>query len=288
MAAYQESNQQLKIELKLRKKGLQTLECLIKENSVRGNTYVEQPVSSGIPVEVPEPKVTQPLKIKYYVTGLNGMCVEIESPSTMIISEVISDIKRAFLSRTVEKGGMKPLNVLKLICRGKTLLGECTLMESGVLNGDTLVAIFESAVIAPAIAKKPIVRHVRDSESSEEEVDNHRNRVRKSFKTTKDADNNQMLELLKQQQEVLAKLSNDLMMEQTSRRQLQAQMEYYEKTQGDFILNQSRQNNQCKKVTVVAGDVEDDVDEVLVSREEVRTKLLLSNQRVSSLEKEVI
>ena len=295
MGTYQETNKQMKLQLKLKKKGLQTLEALIKENSMNQNQPVPTPNPTPDP---PKPAVDTVQQLKYYVNGMNGICIEIESPSNMLVADVLIDVKHALLSRNISANGevispssdpekYRDLNVLRLMCRGKQLFPESTLQEAGVLNGDSLVAMVEDQKRFPR--KKKTRKAKSDSDSSDEEEAHRKHRLRRQKEKEGHMDQALLMEVLNKQQDTLNKLSKDIQTEQLMRRQLDMQIEQFEKNQEAMMAQKPNESNTARsqRVNIVAGDMEDDIDHMLQSREEVSARIALSNQKLSTLESEV-
>jgi hypothetical protein len=153
-----ENSKVLRAQLRSKKKGIQTLEALLKESALDRNRDREsrhrnksRNYESPTPVVVsptqPEIPKAKPPFTKFFVAGPNGLCVEFNVKNTAIIYDLKQDVKKAFISK---RGGVDLDNqgrvgepTVSLIYQGRVLLDDSTIDNNEIRAGDTVVAVVE-------------------------------------------------------------------------------------------------------------------------------------------------
>lgn len=171
----QESSKHLKSQLKSKKKGIQTLETLLKDAGTRSRKYKSREASDSDD-EHKKQKVVRPLQLKFFVVGPTGLCVEFNLPGSSTIEELRHDAKLAFISKSESKNSKGKELIVTITYQGRLLPDEATLDELNIRNGDSLVAVISNA-------------------DRDDDDDKH---------TNKEFNNNDMLQFLSKQNELVA------------------------------------------------------------------------------------
>ena len=231
MNCLNESSKTLKKQLQLKKKGIDTLEALIKENSKGKSIHaavkeVNDSKENTTPIDA-NANAYAIHTVKYYITGPDGICIEMQSPSNMLVFDVISDIRSTFVTRTdvdsdSDSDEILPIPMqLRLICRGKQLLPESSLHENHIVTGDSLVAVVDGYT-----RRSHVHSRRRDKKSSNTPTVTP---VAAPVNKKHEEDNQVIMELLQKQQQVIENLTHSIKTEQVMRQQLDAQLESLEK-----------------------------------------------------------
>lgn len=159
----QESVKHLKGELKSKRKGITTLEGLLKDASrTRGTIERSKLVSNSILPPVATGNADE--YIRFFVSCHDGLCVELTSRKGSKVWELKSEVRRgnkddfyftlirliffflisAFISRRDETVAI-PDSKIRILHKGILLQDETALMDNNVQNGDTLTAVFDVA-----------------------------------------------------------------------------------------------------------------------------------------------
>lgn len=228
MNALNESTKSLKKQLQLKKKGVDTLEALIKENSHGKSIHAAVKEANDAKENTKPVDANAVCTVKYYITGPDGICVEMQSPSNMLVFDVISDIRSTFIAKpnldelsSSDSEEIMPIPVqIRLVCRGKQLLPESTLKENNITTGDSLIAIVDGYTHRNAQSrrrkeKKPVSKPIVSTEESANELHERANQG--------------IMTMLEKQQKVIEDLTNAIRSEQLARKQLDMQLASLEK-----------------------------------------------------------
>lgn len=135
VAELREQSKQLRQQLKTKKRGIDTLENLLRE--AKRNS--RRPVSADSNAE--ETRKPRPEVMKIYVCGENGLCVEFVVHGPTAIRELKREIREAFGIPVGAVDGMS--TSLRLMLQGRVLMDDFSIDESGIQPGDTLVVVTE-------------------------------------------------------------------------------------------------------------------------------------------------
>lgn len=142
----QENSKVLRAQLRSKKKGIHTLEGLLKDASGRNrrSNRSKPSVEPQAPVHQPPVEKARPHMSRFFVAGPNGLCVEFHPRGSSTIGELKRDVKQAFVSKRLsddESYGPDP--VINLIYQGRVLLNDLTVDDVNIGSGDTVVAVME-------------------------------------------------------------------------------------------------------------------------------------------------
>jgi hypothetical protein len=143
----QENSKVLRAQLRSKKKGIKTLETLLKDASSRDHSKSRRRNKEPPPVEAPpiqEKPQTRPPFTKIYVSGPNGWCLELHVRYTSTISELKREIRQEFVNKQDidEEYGSDP--TMNLLYQGRVLRNDSTIEDIDDLKyGDTIVAHIE-------------------------------------------------------------------------------------------------------------------------------------------------
>jgi hypothetical protein len=149
----QENSKMLRAQLRSKKKGIQTLETLLKDASNRehhsrsrrkGKEHSVDP--TPIPVIQEPPK--KPPYTKIFISGPNGWCIELNTRNISTISELKKEVKQAFVNKKDIDEEYGPDPSINLLYQGRVLLNDSAIEDIDDLKyGDTIVAHIEKVKI---------------------------------------------------------------------------------------------------------------------------------------------
>lgn len=179
LAYLKEETTRLQIQLKTKRRNLQTLEKLIESANQDHDWFLQQQqkqLTDKLGQKVPENHGL----IKFFVGFPDGMFIELEESSEITIKYLISVINNLlFYERSAASnnknvptvpGGVRKISSaemdhpslydnnsqnIKLFLRGKLLMVNATLSQAGVITGDTLLATF---AFPPTESKEPEIK----------------------------------------------------------------------------------------------------------------------------------
>jgi hypothetical protein len=143
----QENSKVLRAQLRSKKKGIKTLETLLKDASSREHSKSRRRNKESPPVEAPpvqEKVQTKPPFTKIYVSGPNGWCLELHVRYTSTISELKKEIRQELVNKQdfQDEYGSDP--VMNLLYQGRVLRNDSAIEDIDDLKyGDTIVAHLE-------------------------------------------------------------------------------------------------------------------------------------------------
>lgn len=150
IAELKESSKQLKRQLKVKKRGIDALENMLRE-ATRSNAQRRRSHADQQPLEQPaSPRRTDPLK--FFVSNSEGLCVEFQSKSTSLVRDLKREIREAFRSKDENDGIGSSHAVLRVVHNGRVLVDDTSLGENGVRNGETLVAVAEKTLSSDKVS----------------------------------------------------------------------------------------------------------------------------------------
>ena len=147
LAELQESTKHLREEVKTKKNSVAALEHLLKTtNRSRPRRRSQKPDVEEIP------PIRQSV-VQFFVSGLDGLCVEFNERCSCSIFQLMRDVRKAFMSKGSDKHNKHRdkdrdsyrdsdyYKNVRLVYHGKILLEEGTLESNNIRPGDTIVAI---------------------------------------------------------------------------------------------------------------------------------------------------
>lgn len=151
LAVLEESSKNLQSQLKTKKKGIHTLETMLKENSTGRASSSRRKVkdlSSDSEVEVRKKRpTTRSLVVQFFVVNTTGLCVEFNLPGSTTMREIRNDNKLKLVSKYNSKGSKTNKRAdIALTYQGRVILDDCTLDDINVHNGDTIVAVLQNII----------------------------------------------------------------------------------------------------------------------------------------------
>jgi lysyl-tRNA synthetase class II len=187
----QENSKMLRAQLRSKKKGIQTLETLLKDASTRehqsrsrrkGKERSTDPTPTPIPAPVAQDlPLKKPPFTKIYVSGPNGWCIEFNKRNTDTISELKKEVKQAFVNKKDLDEEYGPDPTINLLYQGRVLLNDSAIEDIDDLKyGDTIVAHIEK------------VKQKRGNEEMKVQVDPRGNAL----------DSKEMMEFITRQHEI--------------------------------------------------------------------------------------
>ena len=154
-----ETSKQLKMQLKSKKRGIETLEEMLKEasknNSVakprHNRRHHRKEKSDRESEDEQQPRAVPPSSgiLKYFVCGPDGICVEFTSKPSTTIRELRRDVHNTLGPMKEDTDGNKDIQ-FKLMLNGRILPEDLTLFENGIKSGDTLIAITDRVAKVPS------------------------------------------------------------------------------------------------------------------------------------------
>lgn len=279
----QEDSKALRAQLRSKKKGIKTLESLLKEAS-RNKKHSQEEVVKPAPEPVPEPR--RPSILRFFVSNSNGLCVEFNLKPNTFIYELLKEVRQAFVSRRDRsKSTYKNDEEIQLLYKGKVLLEGHTLQEAGINEDDTIIAVIPSLKEEKEDDEKDKVpkAEIEDNKNSEYE----RQKEMMAFFAKQQ-------EMMRENWEILMrtmseKLSNTphVAPEKTDNRlEIEAKLAHLE----SMIQNQMRSEFEqmreslgaySKKSHFIVGELEDDDDE---SQRELERKIKESTKKLREME----
>lgn len=154
----------LRAEVKLKKRGLAIMENHLKQAgqsallaATRENEPPQQQSSSsdgGNRVVVVGEQQKSPRIIRLFVTGTDGISVELEVSTDALVKDVLLDVRAALpaasssasSSSSSHHSNRSRNKCITLLFRGQVLLANMSIGSCGVKDGDSLVAVIEPAV----------------------------------------------------------------------------------------------------------------------------------------------
>ena len=154
LAEVEESSSRLRKEVKAKKKNIATLEEMIKETNRTREAEIRNIKSYEENDRVD--RTIAPVRsslVTFYVVSPDGLCIEFREKPSMRIDLLEIEAARAFVSKKDRQHEGEVITV-RLMKKGKLLLGDSTLEDCGVMDGDTIVVKLENT--STKEANKPI------------------------------------------------------------------------------------------------------------------------------------
>jgi hypothetical protein len=140
MVELEESVKQLRNQVKAKKQNIETLEDLIKETNKTRERELRQ-IKKGQQLGIPASDL-RPSKVKFFIAGPEGLCVEFIMNIETEISYLLKEAKKAFVSKRDREHDSDEVDI-KLIYKGKVLLEQQTIESCEIQNGDTLMILID-------------------------------------------------------------------------------------------------------------------------------------------------
>ena len=174
LAELEESNKQLKHQVKAKKQNISTLEDLLKETNRMRNMEVlslkrnldsklETSSSTNPQTLLPDTIAKAPKTISFFVCGPDGLCVEFNESADLKVRQLISEARRLFLSNSAHARE----GDVQLVLRGKVLVADQILRDCDIRSGDTLVLLLPP--VPAKIERSPDTAAPMRPESKEKE-----------------------------------------------------------------------------------------------------------------------
>ena len=314
-----EATRQLKSELVNKRRGITSLEDMLKKATRDNRDAVDMASAAsgsaaGSENGAPSSATSGQNVKQFYVTCPDGLSIEYNFRVTMMIYELKGEIRKFITDRIASTRVDEEVEAIKLVYRGKILADQMSLGEADIRDGDSVIALVSTVRKADAAGSEDVKVESRDAAVADDTA----------AAAAATASTPELVEILNRQQDMMAALAdalkeksssmvtNSASMEQGAERsRLDAEllmklddrwasMEVAMRSQLDAQLSHYQQllkeQNDRKSVvnSLRAGDIESDDDGVeqrmrdAVAYTELRGKLQKADSRINTLESTVV